>query len=522
MSNKNIYMGKIKQILLQDKAGVSQRQIARNLGVNRETVGKYIKSAKADIMGVDGLLELDETELERRLNGGTAAYSDKRHDELALLLPGIEDEMRRGHRRGVTVKLLWEEYRREHPDGYGLTQFRHHYGQYLGAGKSVSTVLKDLHVPGQAVYLDFAGNRMHYVDPCSGEMVAVEVFVASMPYSDYGFALAVPSQRSEDFVYALSRLMEALGGVPEVLVPDNLKAAVVKSDRHEPEINGLLSDFASHYGCMVQPARVRCPKDKSTVENAVKLVYQRVYAPLRNAVFHSLEELNVAIATKMREHNQRRMQGNGCTREELFLSEERPKLLPLPRSPFEILSSCELTVGRNCCVYLGTDKHYYSAPHELVGSRVRLVYTRSLVRIYHTGKCVDTHRRDRTPGRYTIDKAHLPEASSEYRSRSVEYYVSRATALLPELGEMVGMLFATTNQPEQVLYKGCDAMLHLARETPTDTLLTACRSALVHGKYGYWHFKGFVAAASGVAHAEPLPPPPEHENIRGSAYYSRQ
>ena len=175
MSNKNIYMGKIKQILLQDKAGVSQRQIARNLGVNRETVGKYIKSAKADIMGVDGLLELDETELERRLNGGTAAYSDKRHDELALLLPGIEDEMRRGHRRGVTVKLLWEEYRREHPDGYGLTQFRHHYGQYLGAGKSVSTVLKDLHVPGQAVYLDFAGNRMHYVDPCSGEMVALRL-----------------------------------------------------------------------------------------------------------------------------------------------------------------------------------------------------------------------------------------------------------------------------------------------------------------------------------------------------------
>ena len=122
---------------------------------------------------------------------------------------------------------------------------------------------------------------------------------ASMPYSDYGFALAVPSQRSEDFVYALSRLMEALGGVPAVLVPDNLKAAVVKSDRHEPEINGLLADFACHYGCMVQPARVRHPKDKSAVENTVKLVYQRVYAPLRNTVFHSLEELNTAIAAMM-------------------------------------------------------------------------------------------------------------------------------------------------------------------------------------------------------------------------------
>ena len=521
MSNKNIYMGKIKQILLQDKAGVSQRQIARNLGVNRETVGKYIKAAKADTMGVDGLLGLDETELERRLNGGTAAYSDRRHDELSLLLPGIEEEIRKGHRKGVTVKLLWEEYRREHPDGYGLTQFRHHYGQYLGAGKSVSTVLKDLHVPGQAVYLDFAGNRMHYVDSNSGEMVAVEVFVASMPFSDYGFALAVPSQRSEDFVHALSRLMEALGGVPAVLVPDNLKAAVVKSDRHEPEINGLLSDFASHYGCMVQPARVRHPKDKSTVENTVKLVYQRVYAPLRNTVFHSLEELNAAIAAKMRDHNQRRMQGNGCTREELFLSEERPRLLPLPKSAFEILSSCELTVGRNCCVYLGTDKHYYSVPCELVGNRVRLVYTRSLVRIYHADKCIATHRRDCTPGRYTIDPAHLPPASSEYRSRNVEYYIGRAAAILPELGEMVELLFATTNQAEQALYKGCDAMLHLARETPRETLLQACRSALLHGKYGYWYFKGFVAAATdATATPEPLSPPPAHENIRGSGYYS--
>ena len=520
MSNKNIYMGKIKQILLQDKAGVSQRQIARNLGVNRETVGKYIKSAKADAMGVDGLLGLDEPELERRLNGGVAAYSDKRHDELASLLPVIDDEMRRGHKRGVTVKLLWEEYRREHPDGYGLTQFRHHYGQYLGAGKSVSTVLKDLHVPGQAVYLDFAGNRMHYVDPGSGEMVAVEVFVASMPYSDYGFALAVPSQRSEDFVYALSRLMEALGGVPAVLVPDNLKAAVVKSDRHEPEINGLLADFASHYGCMVQPARVRHPKDKSTVENTVKLVYQRVYAPLRDTVFHSLEELNTAIAARMRDHNQRRMQGNGCTREELFLSEERPRLLPLPRSPFEILSSCELTVGRNCCVYLGTDRHYYSAPCELVGNRVKVVYTRSLVRIHHAGRCVATHRRDLAPGKYTIDPAHLPTASAEYRSRNVEHYISRAAAILPELGEMVGLLYDTANQAEQTLYKNCDAILHLARETPRETLLRACRSALAFGRYYYGHFKGFVAAASSHATAEPLPPPPEHENIRGSGYYS--
>ena len=522
MSNVNIYMGKIKQILLQSKAGVSNRQIARNLNINRETVGVYINKAKTDAMGMEALLALPEEELEMRMCMGAAAYSDARHDEFCSLLPHIEEQKRQGRCRGVTLKILWEEYRRDHPDGYGLTQFRFHYNQYVKAGRKVSAVVKDKHVPGQAVYLDFAGNKMHYVDRDTGEVVPVEVFVASMPYSDYSFALAVPSQRSEDLICALGRLMAFLGGVPRVLVPDNLKAAVVKNDRHEPCINDLLADFASHYGCMVQPARVRHPQDKSTVENAVKLVYQRVYAPLRNTVFHSIEELNTAILSKMRDHNQRRMQGCGCTREEIFMAEERPQLGALPSTDFEIMSCCDLTVSHNCCVYLGRDRHYYSAPHEYVGSRVRVVYTRSIVKLYAGWECVATHRRDTAPGKYTIDESHLPKAAEEYRSRSAEYYIRRGAGILSELGEVMGLLFSTSNQAEQVLYKGCDAILHLARETPADILREACLTAKAYGKYGYHYLKGFVTTAGArLAASETRPEPPSsHDGIRGSAYYT--
>lgn len=522
MSNTNIYMGKIKQILLQNKAGVKNRQIARNLGIHRDTVGTYVNMAKSDAMGIDGLLALPDAELEMRMCMGAAAYSDARHDELCTLLPHIEAQMRQGRGRGVTLKMLWEEYRDEHPEGYGLTQFRFHYNQYVKAGRKVSAVVKDRHIPGQAVYLDFAGNKMHYVNRDTGEVVPVEVFVASMPYSDYSFALAVPTQRSEDFVYALGRLMAFLGGVPRVLVPDNLKAAVVKSDRHEPCINDLLADFASHYGCMVQPARVRHPQDKSTVENAVKLVYQRVYAPLRNTVFHSLEELNTAIAAKMRDHNQRRMQGCGCTREEIFMAEERQLLGPLPAADFEIRSCCDLTVSHNCCVYLGSDRHYYSAPHEYVGKRVRVIYTRSIVKLYADGKCVATHRRDTSPGKYTIDESHLPKVVEEYRSRSAEYYIRRGAGILPELGEVMALLFSTTNQAEQVLYKGCDAMLHMARETPAGILREACETAKLYGKYSYRYLCGFITTATAKLGQEcPLPPPPPvHNGIRGAAYFS--
>lgn len=286
-------MSKIKQLLRYLKEGkTSNRKIARIIGLNKETVNNYVRKIKADNMGIDGLLELDEPVLEHRLKGGSPAYpEEERFKEFQLWLPRITEEMAKSKKSHTTIKLLHEEYVKEVANPYSLTQFRFHYRQNVkAAGRKTSTVLKDQYEPGLLVYIDFAGDRMSYVDIATGEVVAVEVFVASFPYSDYGFALAVPSQGADDVAHALTMLFKSVGGAPRVIVPDNMRSAVDKADRFAPKINDMLLDLANHYGCLVQPARVRRPQDKALVENTVKLVYQRVYAPLRNRVFHSIED----------------------------------------------------------------------------------------------------------------------------------------------------------------------------------------------------------------------------------------
>mgnify|MGYP002347441073 FL=1 len=235
-------MSQIKQLLLLKKAGVSNRKAAAIVGINKETVNNYVKKALADELGIEGLLKLDDPVLEHRLKGGNAAYPDRRFEVFKALLPYLQEEMKRKH---VTLKLLWEEYIREHPDDhYSLTQFRFHYNQNTEAKKeSPSTILADMRSGGEKLFLDFTGDTMGYIDMETGEMVQCQAFVATLPASDYGYLLFVPSQRTEDFVYAITQCLKHLGGVPKMLVPDNLKAAVIKTDRYEPSLNRVLEDM---------------------------------------------------------------------------------------------------------------------------------------------------------------------------------------------------------------------------------------------------------------------------------------
>ena len=246
-------MSQIKQMLLLKKQGVSNRKIATAVGMNKETVNNYMKKVNADSLSIDELLKLEDPELEYRLKGGNPAYTDERFEKFKELLPYLESEMQRKH---VTLQLLWEEYRRDNPDGYSLTQFRFHYRQNATAKKErPGTVMKDLYVGGEKLYLDFAGDRLGYVDVETGEIKKVQTFVAVLPASDYSYILCVPSQSTDDFVYACIQCFKALGGVPRILVPDNLKAAVIKADRYTPSINKVMEDMANHYGTVVRVAQ---------------------------------------------------------------------------------------------------------------------------------------------------------------------------------------------------------------------------------------------------------------------------
>ena len=303
-------MSQIKQLLLLHQQGKGKKTIARILGISKTTVKVYLdklqsltasdKGAKA--LTIADLVKLESPLLEARFHPGNPAYKQERYEHLKANLDFYLSELKR---TGVNKSLLWEEYRRQYPDGYSHSQFCYHLQQQQVASKP-SMVLE--HKPAEKLFIDFAGKKLSYVGKETGELVGCQVFVACLPYSDYSFAMAVHSQSTEDFLYALTCCLQALGGVPQALVPDNLKAAVIKANRYEPAINRALEDFANHYGTTVVPARAKKPQDKALVENQVKLIYSRVYARLRHMQFFDLRSLNLAIAERVKAHNQTRMQ----------------------------------------------------------------------------------------------------------------------------------------------------------------------------------------------------------------------
>jgi transposase len=414
--------------------------------------------------------------------------------------------------------LLWEEYRQDYPQGYGHSQFSFHLTQQLIARKP-SMVLQ--HIAGEKLFIDFAGSKLFYIDPQTGQVIYCQVFVACLPYSDYSFAMAVKSQCVEDFIYALDCCLREFGGVPQVLVPDNLKSAIIKASIYEPDVNHALEDFANHYSTTVIPARARKPKDKALVENQVKMIYTRVYAKLRNQQFFDLVSLNKAIREKIRDHNQTRMQQKPYCREERFLADERHLLGPLPEESFEMKYYRELKVAKNNHIYLTHDKHYYSVPYTYIGSQVKVIYTRNMVRIYAKGTQIALHIRDYRQGGYTTDKEHLCSHHQHYLDRSPQYYLQKAKEKSETLYQLVQLVFEQQRHPEQ-LYKTCDGLFSLQRKTDPVIFEKACLMAIEHKNSSYKFILNILEnKMTGQQEIKLEQPLPNHVNIRGKEYYTQ-
>ena len=376
MAGKLTSMSKIKQLIQLHESGVSNRQIAGILGINKGTVNDYVNKLKLGGIQSSELLSFDEPVLEGKFSAGTAAFTDPRFKQFKELLPYFEKKLERKY---VTLHLLWKEYLKKYHNGYCYTQFCYHFSQQTEARKPSAIIA---HEAGEKLLVDFAGDTMEYIDMETGEVVKVHVFVACLPYSDHSFCMAVRNQSTDEFLYALSCCLNHLGGTPKILVTDNLKAAVIRSDRYEPELNRVMEDFANHYNFVVCPTRPRRPKDKAKVESQIRIIYSRVYTKLRNQRFFSLEELNRALVEKTLEHNQTRMQRLDYSRQERFLADEKEKLRPLPKTAYEKKYYAELKVENNCFIYLARNKRYYSVPYIYIGEKVQVIYTRTLVKIY--------------------------------------------------------------------------------------------------------------------------------------------
>jgi len=515
MAGKTKSMSIVKQILIMHRDGMGVKSIARTLQVSKNTVKGYLQKLETAGWDIATLLSLPDPAMDAKFNGGNPAYSDFRHDYLLSQMDYFESELKR---KGVTKKLLWEEYRVKQTCSYSYSQFCFHLDQQSIARKP--TMVLD-HAPAEKLMIDFAGKQMTYVDLNTGEEVKCQLFTAVLPHSSYVYVEAVPSQKVEDFLFAIVRCLNHLGGVPKALIPDNLKSAIIKANKYDPHINEALNDLANHYCCSIVPTRSLKPKDKAAVENGVKIAYTQVMARLRNAQFFSLEELNEAIREQTRLLNQRRMQLKEYTREEQFTSAEKPLLSPLPTAEFEIKYYKEYRVAKNNHIYLTPDKHYYSVPYTCIGQKVKVIYTRNTVRIYLKGTLVATHLRDFHKGTYSTEKTHLCSHHQAYLDRSPSYYMERAKKSGP-LYDLFKAIFDQKDKHPEQLYRNCDGLLSLQKKAKDNAVFDkVCIKAIDAGAYNYTFIRTMLENKAIALEDERLPdkPLPKHENIRGKGYF---
>ena len=485
MAGKPKQMSQIKQLLQLHQEGTGKKRIANLLGISKNTVKSYLSKLDEKKLNIPELLKLEDPELEAVFFSGNPSYKEERYEYLKNKLPYYSNELTKV---GVTRQLLWEEYKDSVAEPYGKTQFYHHLSQYL---KSSNPTMVLHHKAGDKLYVDFAGTPLSYVDKSTGEIIECQVFVACLPYSDYSFAMAVRSQKVEDFIFALACCLKDFGGVPKTIVTDNLKSAVIKTHRYEPTINRALDDFCNHYLTTNTPTRSYKPQDKALVENQVKMTYNRVYAKLRNQMFFDLGSLNKAISEKIKAHNQTRMQQKDYCRQEKFIAEEKHMLKPLPVREFEVKYYNDLKVAKNNHILLSCDKRYYSVPYNYIGERVKVIFTRSYVSIYHKGKQVARHIRSYDKNPYTTNKEHLCSQHQHYIDRSPEYYIYEASKKSETFKLLVEIMFNQDKYPEQ-LYKTCDGLLSLERKTDKPSFEKACNIAIKYNSYSYRFIKNIL------------------------------
>lgn len=519
MAFKSISMHQIRQLIGFLSKGYTISDIVRLTGTARNTVKGYKRRIEKGSLSFEQILALDDDALAHAVQdekGRERIQSEEtRLADLQGRMEYFSEELRR---RGVTMQLLWDEYREENPHGYGYTQFCEHLSRYR---KVNGAVMYFTHRPAEQLLVDFAGDTLHYVDRKTGELVSCQVLVCILPYSNYTYVEALRSQQQEHFVKGLSNALHYYGGVPQSIKTDNMRIAVTRACRYEPVFTEAMDYFGQYHHCTVMATRVRKPRDKASVENAVGVAYKRIYAPLRNEVFHSLEELNGAIRIQLEKHNAHFFKRKNYSRKMIFEAEEKGLLKPLPDQPYEIRHTTTAKVQKNYHVILGEDFHQYSVPYTLIGKQLKLSYTTSTVEIYHEQKRVALHPRNYKKHSHSTLDGHRPANHSEVvRSRAwdADYFLSQAKAVGPDTAVYLQRVLDAKIFPEQT-YNSCLGILRLGKRYSPERLEAACHRALASSSANYGIINNILK--NGLDKIKDLPEGyiPRHENIRGDATY---
>jgi len=514
MANKGLEMLQIKKIIQLHCEGNGYREITNLLGTSRKTVTKYVLLFKSTGLSYADVKCLTEEEL-NTLMAKQEKPNENRLEMLQDMFSDIEKELKR---TGVTKQLLWSEYKVENPDGYNYTQYCHYYNQWV---KAKDVTMHFEHKAGDKMFVDYAGNKLTLTDKNTGETQEVEVFVGILGASQLTYVEAFYSQQKEEFIAAVENSLHYFGGVPSAIVPDNLKSAVTKADKYEPDLNRTFADFGIHYNTTILPARSRKPKDKALVEKAVKDIYTRIYAPLRNNVFFTLKELNEAIAELLEKHNNTKFQNREYSRQELFNQIEETALKPLPTMRYELKHYAFGTVPKNCHVWLGCDKHYYSVPFRYMGKKIKIEYTRTKVVVFCGMERIAFHNRTYMKYGYTTVAEHLPSQHRFVYEWSPEWFISWAATVGSETERVIQKILESKTHPEQA-YKSCVGILSYGKKVGYKRLNEACRRADEFGSYSYRTVKNILTKNYDALSNEPQNQYklPMHDNIRGADYYN--
>ena len=511
MTQERLSMRKIEEILrLKYEAGLAHRAIAQSCGVSAGTVSEYVSRAKAAGLSWPLPEGLSGEELEAQLFPGHPAARAGQ-----IIIPDWATVHKERRRKGVTLSLLWVEYRQAHPEGYSYSQYCHHYRHWR---KQLNPVMRQKHQPGEKLFVDYAGQSVAVIEPATGEVQQAQIFVAVMGASNYTYTEAQAAQSLPNWIGGHVRALAHLGGVPEVLVPDNLKAGVKSPHRYEPDLNPTYQEFARHYGLAVIPTRVGKPKDKAKVEVGVQVVERWVLARLRDRTFFSLAELNQAIGELLTELNQRPMKHLGQSRQELFVELDQPALKPLPSQAYEFALWKKVRVHID--YHIEFDKHYYSVPHGLIGKAVEVRATEQNVEIFYQRKRQASHLRCHSLGRYSTQRDHMPPAHQAVDDWSPERFVRWAQQVGPQTQQLIAAVLAGRHHPQQA-YRSCLGILGLAKRYGHTRLEGACRRAFPAGILTYKGIHNILKHNLDQLDADPLPtnPLPAHANIRGQSYY---
>jgi len=502
-------MRNVRDVLRLTAAGMSSRKIAASLSIGASTVIDCLHRARRAGLAWPLPDEIDDAILELRLYPPRPTTREQRP------LPNWAEIHRELKRPGVTLQLLWQEYREQHPTGYAYSRFCDLHREWE---KRVSPTMRQTHIAGERMFVDYSGTKLQLIDQTTGEVLTAELFVAVLGASSLTYAEATWTQSLFDWIGSHTRAFNYFDGVTAMIVSDNLKSGITKACFYEPNVNRTYEEMAKHYKTAIVPARPRKPKDKAKVEVGVQVALRWIIAKLRKRTFFTLAEANAAIRDCVEQINNRVTRHLGASRRSLFEEIERSALKKLPDTEYVFAQWKQCRAGIDYHVEI--ERHYYSVPYTLVRQELWASYTASTVEVFHRGKRVAAHRRGPPNRGHTTLPEHMPSSHRRYADWTIQRIMREAAEIGPNATALVEVILREKRHPEQG-FRSCRGIVNLVGRFARERVEAACERALAIGTRSFSSVKSILESNLDRKRSEKTADGPAivHDNIRGPTFY---